>query len=68
MIRIKMIKYSVSLNYIKNLSNKDRTMIIHHGLMGSCKNFRGISKHPNISNLVSSFIIDARNHGILLII
>lgn len=57
------LKYCITLNFIKNLNDKPRNLIIHHGLMGSCKNFRSISKTPQISNYFNTYSIDARNHG-----
>ena len=63
MIRAKFIHYPISLAYLKQINHKNRTMIVHHGLMGSSKNFRTVCKHPNISNYVNSYLIDSRNHG-----
>lgn len=60
---VKNIKYGISLSYIKNNFNRKRDMIIHHGLMGSSKNFKTISKNQQISDIVNSYLIDCRNHG-----
>lgn len=60
------IKYSISLSYLKFLNQRNRTMVVHHGLMGSSRNFRSIVKHPSISNYVDSYLIDCRNHGKVL--
>lgn len=57
------IKYSISLAYIKNDFQKSRNMLVHHGLMGSSKNFKSISKNGAIANYVNSYLIDCRNHG-----
>jgi hypothetical protein len=63
MIRKNINKYFVSLHYIKNNFNRKSNMIIHHGLMGSSKNFKSISKNQSISTYVNSYLIDCRNHG-----
>ena len=63
MFRNKNLLYSISLQYQKYLHNKPRTMLIHHGLMGSSRNFRTIAKHPSVANYVNSYLIDCRNHG-----
>lgn len=54
---------SVKLNYIQYDNNKKHNLIIHHGLMGSHKNFRNIAKNPSISSYANCFLLDARNHG-----
>lgn len=59
----RIIKYSVSLHSIKNDFGKKRNIIIHHGLMGSAKNFRSISKNVAFSKYANVHLIDARNHG-----
>lgn len=38
-------------------------MLIHHGLMGSSKNFKSLSKNGAFANYVNSYLIDCRNHG-----
>lgn len=53
----------MALASIKHIYNRNRNLVIHHGLMGSSKNFRSLSKTPAFSNFVSSHLIDARNHG-----
>lgn len=63
MIVSKSLKYQISLSYIKNNFNRKKDMVIHHGLMGSSKNFKSISKNSQISNHVNSYLIDCRNHG-----
>lgn len=60
---LRFIKYSISLAYIKNDFQRNPNIIIHHGLMGSSKNFKSISKNANFSNYANSYLIDARNHG-----
>jgi pimeloyl-ACP methyl ester carboxylesterase len=57
------IRCHISLAYIKNDYQKKRNMIIHHGLMGSSKNFKSLSKTSSISNYVNTYLIDCRNHG-----
>ena len=57
------LKFFISLNYLKHHFNKKRNLVIHHGLMGSAKNFRTLSKNPAFSQHVNSYLIDARNHG-----
>jgi len=59
----RLIKYSISLAYVKNDFQKNRNILIHHGLMGSSKNFKSISKNGSISNYANSYLIDSRNHG-----
>jgi pimeloyl-ACP methyl ester carboxylesterase len=59
----RLIKYSISLAYIKNDFHKNRNMLIHHGLMGSSKNFKSLSKNGAFANYVNSYLIDCRNHG-----
>lgn len=60
---VRTIRYSVSLSFIKNDFNRNRDLIIHHGLMGNAKNFKNISKNSHISDYVNSYLVDARNHG-----
>lgn len=55
--------YKVSLNYIKQNFDRNHNLVIHHGLMGSSKNFRTISRNPVLSSIANSYLIDARNHG-----
>lgn len=57
------IKYTISLSYLKHDFNRKRNIIIHHGLMGSSKNFNSISKNINISKYVNPYLVDCRNHG-----
>lgn len=56
-------KYRVSLFSLYNDFNKDQNLLIHHGMMGSSRNFRSLSKNPSIANYANSFLIDCRNHG-----
>lgn len=56
-------RFGITLNSIKSYKKKPREMIVHHGLMGSSKNFRTICKHPSISDYVNTHLIDCRNHG-----
>ena len=58
------VRYRVTLNSISNNFNRNRNILIHHGLMGSAKNFRNISKAHSISSYANAHLIDARNHGI----
>jgi hypothetical protein len=60
---LKRVVYSISLNSIKHDFGKKRNIIIHHGLMGSAKNFKSLSKHIAFSKYANSHLIDARNHG-----
>ena len=60
---IKRLQYPIALTSIKNDNKRTRQLIVHHGLMGSSKNFRSICKHPSISNYVNTNLIDCRNHG-----
>lgn len=60
---IKIVKKFISLSFSKNDFGRSRNLIIHHGLMGSSKNFKSISKNQHISNYVNSYLIDCRNHG-----
>ena len=55
--------FSISLHYIKHLNRRNRTMLVHHGRLGSVHNFSPICSHQNISNYVDSYLIDCRNHG-----
>lgn len=57
------IRYSISLASIKHNYNLKRNIIIHHGLMGSSKNFRSVSKNTAFSKHSNIHLIDARNHG-----
>ncbi len=59
----KKISYSISLHSIKHNFDKKRNVIIHHGLMGSAKNFRSISKNIAFAKYANTHLIDARNHG-----
>ncbi len=64
---LKRISYSISLHSIKHDNNKKKNIIVHHGLMGSAKNFRSISKNQAFSKYANVHLIDARNHGNLII-
>lgn len=64
---LKKIRYSIALHSIKHDNNKKRNIIIHHGLMGCAKNFRSISKNLAFSKYANVHLVDARNHGNLLI-
>jgi len=55
--------YRVALASIRHNFDRHRNIIIHHGLMGSSKNFRSLSKAPAFSKYANSYLIDARNHG-----
>jgi hypothetical protein len=59
--------YNVSLSSTHHNFNRNRNIIIHHGLMGSSKNFRSISKNIAFSKFANVHLIDARNHGIKII-
>lgn len=59
----KLISKAISLVCIKSNFNKDKNIIIHHGLMGNSKNFKSISKNASFSNYVNSYLVDCRNHG-----
>ena len=54
MLRSFSIYYCVTVNTLKHNFNRNRDIIIHHGLMGNAKNFRTISKNPSISNYCNS--------------
>lgn len=54
---------AVPLHYVLNSFDRSKSLIIHHGLMGSCKNFNSISKNPHISKYRDSYLLDCRNHG-----
>lgn len=58
--------YNVSLASTYHNFNKNRNIIIHHGLMGSMKNFRSISKNIAFSKYTNVHLIDSRNHGTFL--
>lgn len=53
----------ISLHSLVHDYSRRDNLIIHHGLMGSSKNFRTISKNSAVSDHVNSHLIDARNHG-----
>ena len=57
------ISYKVSLFHVHNDFKKPKTLLIHHGMMGSSRNFRSLAKNPKISNHANSYLIDCRNHG-----
>lgn len=59
----KVVRYGVTLHDLRNNFGRKRNIVIHHGLMGSCKNFRTISKSKAFSDYFNSYMIDARNHG-----
>lgn len=64
MINTTKLKFSVGLYSLNHNFNRKKNIIIHHGLMGSSKNFKGISKTPAFSNHCNVYLLDARNHGI----
>ena len=57
------LRFHVSLASLRHNFNQNRNIIIQHGLMGSSKNFRTLSKTPAFSKHVNSHLLDARNHG-----
>lgn len=59
----RLIKYGIALNSIKISGGKGRNLVVHHGLMGSSKNFRTIGRSQTVSKYCNSYLIDARNHG-----
>lgn len=59
----RVIRYGIALNSIKLSSGKARNLVVHHGLMGSSKNFRSVARSQTVSKYCNSFLIDARNHG-----
>lgn len=59
----KAIRYHIALNSIRIGSGKSRNLVVHHGLMGSSKNFRSVARSQTVIKHCNSFLIDARNHG-----
>jgi pimeloyl-ACP methyl ester carboxylesterase len=57
------LRCSISLASTKTHLGRKRNLLVHHGLMGSGKNFRTICRSPAIANRCNSHLIDARNHG-----
>lgn len=57
------IRFRIALHSLEHHFGRNRNLVIQHGLMGSCKNFRYIVKSPVFSSTFNSFLIDARNHG-----
>lgn len=60
---ISKINYRIALSSLKHSHGKQKNIVIHHGLMGSSKNFRSLSKSAPFSDHFNSYLIDARNHG-----
>lgn len=58
-----LLKYRISLSSLKLLNEQPRNLLIHHGLMGSCKNFRTVARNQIVSSRCNTYLIDARNHG-----
>jgi len=44
---------------LKNIPN----LVVLHGVLGSSKNFRGITHNPKIASKVNTHLLDLRNHG-----
>lgn len=57
------LRYCVSLAFSVNNFDRSRNMVIHHGLMGSSRNFKNLSKAPAFASHVNSYLVDCRNHG-----
>ena len=62
-LTITKLHYRIALSSLKHSFGRERNIVIHHGLMGSAKNFRSLSKQPQIAQHANSFLLDARNHG-----
>jgi abhydrolase domain-containing protein 11 len=58
-----LLHYRVSLAALKTHNGHPRNLLIHHGLMGSSRNFRTISRLPAVASRFNTHLIDARNHG-----
>ena len=57
------VRFAISLSSLKTHNSRSRNLIVHHGLMGSSRNFRTIVKQPIVASRFNTFLIDARNHG-----
>ena len=44
-------------------NNNPANLIVLHGVLGSSKNFRGITHSPKIATKVNTYLLDLRNHG-----
>ena len=53
------------LNYklIQSTTASPYNLIVLHGLLGSCNNFRSLVSNPTINTKVNSYLLDMRNHG-----
>lgn len=63
MIKNILIRFGVSLHSSTHFYNRERNLLIHHGLLGSSKDFTALAMSLHFSNYVNSYVIDARNHG-----
>lgn len=58
---------AVKLNYLflkdKKFTTSDNLLVLH-GLYGSVNNFKGIVKNHKIASIVSTYLVDLRNHGL----
>ena len=59
----RVVRYGIALHSFKHDFGRSHNIIIQHGLMGSAKNFRTLSKTPAFSQYANAHLLDARNHG-----
>jgi pimeloyl-ACP methyl ester carboxylesterase len=60
------LRYFISLNFLKLTtpnSPKSKAMIMHHGMLGSGRNFKPLCTNSTLLNYVDILLLDARNHG-----
>lgn len=63
MIKNILIRYTVSLHSTIHFYNRQRNLLMHHGLLGSSKDFAALATSLHFSKYVNFYLIDARNHG-----
>lgn len=63
MLTLTKISFKVSLNSVKNISGQSKAVLMHHGMLGSGRNFRPLVNNSDTFNSVDTILIDSRNHG-----
>ena len=54
---------SVTLNCIRNITGKDKLLLMHHGMLGSGRNLRPLLNGSSLGSSMDTILIDSRNHG-----
>ena len=55
--------YRIGLFSLKMLNNKEKALVLHHGMLGSARNLRPLCKGSVLNKYADLHLLDARNHG-----